>query len=207
LQLRRWLAANKRDERARKTIPPTCVASDAPQSFPFPMCICCKAWHGRRCRLGLRSPNTVQGVKADAWCNMKHWSLFLLLCCFCSRLLSSAHAHDNGQWEHSDPETRAWFQTLMQPDAPQSSCCGQADGYWCDSIHVVTERNGVQHTTCTITDDRPDDPLVRPHVDIGTVIDIPTRKLKWDKGNPTGHAIVFMSRFGDVFCFVQNGGT
>lgn len=94
----------------------------------------------------------------------------------------------------------------MQPDLPASSCCGAADAYYCDTIHVVTERDGSQHTTCTVTDDRPDEPLVRPHVDIGTVIEIPNRKLKWDRGNPTGHAIVFMSRFGIVFCFVQNGG-
>lgn len=62
-------------------------------------------------------------------------------------------------------------------------------------------------TTCTVTDDRPDAPLVRPHVDIGTIVEIPKRKLKWDKGNPTGHAIVFMNRGGIVFCFVQNSGT
>ena len=118
-----------------------------------------------------------------------------------------AAARDLGQWEGSDPDTRRWYQTLMQPDVPNASCCGEADAYYCDDIHVV----GGQ-TTCTITDDRPDEPLGRPHVDVGTVIEIPDTKLKWDRGNPTGHAIVFMGRGGGygtkryVFCFVQGSG-
>jgi hypothetical protein len=172
----------------------------------FLTCIWCKAWHGKA-RQAWLADSSSKASNADAWCNMKYSSLLLVLCYFCSPFLSSAHAHDNGQWEHSDPETGAWFQALMQPDAPHSSCCGQADGYWCDTIHVVTERNGDQRTTCTITNDRPDRPLMRPHVDIGTVVEIPNRKLKWDSGNPTAHAIVFMNPFGIVFCFVQNGGT
>lgn len=35
-------------------------------------------------------------------------------------------------------------------------------------------------------DDRDDAPLRRPHLDIGTEIEIPPNKLKWDKSNPTG---------------------
>ena len=57
-----------------------------------------------------------------------------------------------------------------------------------------------------ITDDRPDEPRGRPHVAIGTEIEIPNNKLKWDKSNPTGHGIVFLSRGGYVFCYVQPGG-
>ena len=52
----------------------------------------------------------------------------------------------------------------------------------------------------------PDQPSGRPHVDIGTEIEIPNNKLKWDKSNPTGHGIVFLSRSGYVFCYVQPGG-
>jgi hypothetical protein len=44
------------------------------------------------------------------------------------------------------------------------------------------------------------------HVDIGTEIEIPERKLKYDKGNPTGHGVVFMSRALYVFCYVQGSG-
>ena len=126
-------------------------------------------------------------------------------------LSTSAFANDDGQWGNSDPAVREWYKNLMQPDAPTSSCCGEADAYWCDTIHSVKGK-----TTCTITDDRDDVPLGRPHVEVGTVIEIPDNKLKWDRGNPTGHAIVFLGRggwyssnhiSGYVFCFVQNGGT
>ena len=57
-----------------------------------------------------------------------------------------------------------------------------------------------------ITDDRPDEPRGRPHVDIGTEIEIPNNKLKWDKSNPTGHGVVFLTRNGYVLCYVQPGG-
>lgn len=110
-------------------------------------------------------------------------------------------ARDLGQWEQTDPAIRQWYAGLMQPDNPTASCCGEADAYWCDGIHV---RDG--KTFCTITDDRPNEPLHRTAVPIGTEIEIPDRKLKWDRGNPTGHAIVFLSSGGAVYCFVQNGG-
>jgi hypothetical protein len=110
-------------------------------------------------------------------------------------------ARDLGQWENSDPDVRAWFEGLKQPDHPQSSCCGQADAYWCDDIHV---REG--KTYCTITDDRDNVPFKRMPVPVGTEIEIPDYKLKWDSGNPTGHAVVFLSSGGFVYCFVQGTG-
>lgn len=109
---------------------------------------------------------------------------------------NNAFAHDNNR-----PELNDWYSSLMQPDAPTSSCCGKADAYWCDDISV---RQG--KTFCKITDDRDDRPLGRPHVPMGTEIEIPNHKLKWDAGNPTGHAVVFLSVAGHVFCFVQAGG-
>jgi hypothetical protein len=112
-----------------------------------------------------------------------------------------SRARDLGQWEAGDPAVREWYQSLMRPDAPTSSCCGESDAYWADEIHV---RDG--KTYATITDDREDKPLGRPHVDNGTVIEIPNEKLKWDRSNPTGHGIVFLSREKYVFCFVQSGG-
>ena len=53
---------------------------------------------------------------------------------------------------------------------------------------------------------RPDEPRSRPHVDIGTEIEIPNNKLKWDRSNPTGHGILFLSHNRYVFCYVQPGG-
>jgi hypothetical protein len=115
---------------------------------------------------------------------------------------SGLNARDLGQWENTDPEIRAWYSGLMQPDNPSVSCCGEADAYYCDDWYV---REKV--TYCKITDTRDDEPLKRMHVDIGTEIMIPDYKLKWDKGNPAGHSIVFLSKMQYVFCFVQTGGT
>ncbi len=113
----------------------------------------------------------------------------------------NAHARDLGQWEVADPVVKEWYKALMQPDVPTMSCCGEADAYWADEIHV---RNG--KTFATITDDRPDGPLGRPHIDVGTEIEIPNHKLKWDKANPTGHGVVFVNPNRYVFCYVQPGG-
>jgi hypothetical protein len=49
-------------------------------------------------------------------------------------------------------------------------------------------------------------PRMRPHIDIGTEVEIPSHKLKWDKSNPTGHGILFLGRAGFVYCFVQPRG-
>jgi hypothetical protein len=40
----------------------------------------------------------------------------------------------------------------------------------------------------------------------GTKIPVPNHKLKWDKGNPTGHGIIFMGLRGQVYCYVVPGG-
>ena len=112
-----------------------------------------------------------------------------------------SHARDVGQWEGSDPAIRRWYQGLMQPDNPNMSCCGDADAYWADKIEV-----GDGKVYAIITDTRPDEPLGRPHVPPGTRIEIPPHKYKWDRGNPTGHAVVFLSATGAVYCFVQATG-
>lgn len=112
--------------------------------------------------------------------------IVLGLAFFC--VISVVYARDMGQWENTDPAIRKWYQALMRPDVPTSSCCGEADAYWADEIHV---RNG--KTYVTVTDDRPDEPLGRPHVTVGTEIEVPDIKLKWDELNPTGHGILFLS--------------
>lgn len=115
--------------------------------------------------------------------------------------VSATHARDLGQWDKTDPDLRDWYQGLMQPDNPNASCCGEADAYWADDIHV---RDG--KTYATVTDDRDDAPRQRPHVDVGSEFEIPNHKLKWDRSNPTGHGVLFISRSGYVYCFVQPGG-
>jgi hypothetical protein len=114
---------------------------------------------------------------------------------------AAAPARDLGQWENTDPGIHDWYQNLMQPDNVIAPCCKEADAYYADTVHV---RDG--QTFAVITDDRPDEPLGRPHLDVGTEVLIPDQKLKWDKGNPTGHNVLFVSRSLFVFCFVQGSG-
>ncbi len=110
-------------------------------------------------------------------------------------------ARDSGQWDDAAPAIAAWYASLMQPDNPSISCCGEADAYWADGIEVQGDK-----VYAIITDDRPDEPLRRPHIPVGTKIEIPPHKLKHDRGNPTGHAIVFLSATRQVYCFVQGSG-
>ena len=115
--------------------------------------------------------------------------------------IDSATARDLGQWEATDPALKRWYERLKQPDDPAASCCGEADAYWCDDVHVKDGK-----TFCAVTDDRPDEPHGRPHIAIGTEIEIPANKFKRDSGNPTGHGIVFLTRYGYVYCYIQPGG-
>lgn len=116
-------------------------------------------------------------------------------------LIAPSYGHDDGQWGNSDPAVVEWFRTLMMPDAPERACCGEADAYWTTDPYV---RDG--KTYVKIEDPRADEPLHRPHRENGTEILIPDYKLKWDRGNPTGHPIVFLSGGGWVYCFVQGSG-
>jgi len=129
-----------------------------------------------------------------------------------------AAARDFGQWENIDPITRAWFGTLMQPDNPTRSCCAEGDAYWADVVHVETdERGGPQRVIAEITDERDDGPLGRVHENIGTRYVVPAHKIKWDKGNPTGHIVIFLgpevmkmnvrTKPREVLCYVPNSGT
>lgn len=115
--------------------------------------------------------------------------------------IGNVKARDLGQWENSDPAITEWYQSLMQPDVPTASCCGEADAYWCDDYYA---RDG--KAFCKVTDDRPDEPRGRPHREIGAEYEIPQTKLKYDRSNPTGHGIIFLSRGDYVYCYVAPGG-
>lgn len=134
---------------------------------------------------------------------MKELIFLATLAVICGALSIAAYldpvrAHD---MEHHEFDDR--YRSLTQPDAPQSLCCGTADAYYADEIHF---RNG--KTYAVITDDRDDKPLRRPHIPNGTEVEVPDSKLKWDRGNPTGHGVLFMSPepYKYVYCYVQPGG-
>jgi hypothetical protein len=116
-------------------------------------------------------------------------------------LIGVVNARDLGQWESTDPTVREWYQALMQPDIPSASCCGEADAYWADSYQVEGDKY-----VAIITDTRPDEPLRRKHLEIGTKIVVPNNKLKFDRSNPTGHGIIFLSKGDYVYCYVAPGG-
>lgn len=105
---------------------------------------------------------------------LRHIAVCLVLCS------TAALASDNGQWADTSPQIRDWFQGLMQPDNPTSSCCGEADAVEADTFGQQDGRY-----VAVVTDGKG---LVAP----GTRIVIPNAKIKWDKGNPTGHGIVFL---------------
>jgi hypothetical protein len=108
--------------------------------------------------------------------------------------IGRALARDNGQWESSPPEVREWFQSLKQPDHPRLSCCGEADAFEADQFTVEDD-----HYVAVITDGKG---VMAP----GTRIPVPNSKMKWDKGNPTGHGIIFIGAKGQVYCYVVPGG-
>ncbi len=109
-------------------------------------------------------------------------------------IIASALARDNGQWADSPAAVRQWFQSLMQPDNPYLSCCGEADAFEADSFEVEGD-----HYIAIITDGKG---VIPP----GTRIPVPNAKIKWDAGNPTGHGIVFIGAQGQVYCYVAPGG-
>lgn len=115
----------------------------------------------------------------------------------------AAHARGDG-WEDTPPAVRQWFQSLMQPDAPTISCCGEADAYYADEFEVEGD-----HYVAIVTDTRPDvfrNGTTRPHIEPGTRVRIPNGKMKWDAGNPTGHGIVFIGNRDQLYCYVAPGG-
>jgi hypothetical protein len=109
-------------------------------------------------------------------------------------LCPAAAARDNGQWNNSPWHIRQWFQSLMQPDNPSMSCCGEADAFEADNFEVDGD-----HYVAIITDGKG----VIPN---GTRISVPNFKMKWDRGNPTGHGIIFIGTGGTLYCYVTPGG-
>lgn len=110
---------------------------------------------------------------------------------------------DFGQWEATPKEVRDWVRRQMQPDYPSVSCCGEADGYHSDSVAVEGQK-----VFAIITDTRDDGPLGRPHVPVGTRIEVPVHKNKDSRGdpNPTGHGFIFLNNQGDVICYIGPSG-
>ena len=133
---------------------------------------------------------------------------WVLLFSFCSILvmalwLRSSYARDDGHWpERVGPQIAEWMGSLMQPDAVKNgsgySCCGEADAYWADDVHVATGLNGEKFIIARITDTRDDAQLAgRQHEEVGTEYVIPPNKIvgfeQRLRRNPTGHTVIFLA--------------
>jgi hypothetical protein len=135
----------------------------------------------------------------------------------------ASYARDDGHWaDRLGQEVAEWMGSLMQPDTVKNgtgySCCGEADAYWADDVHVATGHNGEKITVARITDTRDDAELAnRDHEDVGTEYVIPPNKIvgfeQRLRGNPTGHTIIFLAApirvmdrklKRDVICFVPD---
>lgn len=153
----------------------------------------------------------------------------VLLFSFCLALVMtlgarSTYARDDGYWvEGVGPQIAEWMGSLMQPDTVTNgggfSCCGEADAYWADDVHVATGHNGEKFIIARISDTRDDARLAgRQHEEVGTEYVIPPNKnVGFEqrlRGNPTGHTIIFLAApvriMGgrtikrDVICFVPD---
>lgn len=128
--------------------------------------------------------------------NLFHIPLYVIAALSVAVLMPmlNADARDLGQWGDQPSFVRQWFQSLTQPDNPSMSCCGEADAFEADTFEVDGDRY-----VAIITDGKG----VLPR---GTRIEVPNQKMKWDKGNPTGHGIVFIGSKGEVYCYVAPGG-
>jgi hypothetical protein len=112
------------------------------------------------------------------------------LVAFCAPAL----ARDDGQWANSSPQVHRWFRNLMRPDFRELSCCAEGDAFEADDF----ESDG-DHYIAIITNGKG----VIPN---GTRVSVPNTKIISDKGNPTGHGIIFIGYWGQVYCYVTPGG-
>jgi len=97
---------------------------------------------------------------------------FLLAAVAAVAMLLPAVARDNGQWSNSPAAIRWWFQSLMEPDNPAVSCCGEPDAFVADTFEVEGD-----HYVAIITGRKgtlPED----------TRVAVPNGKMKWDARQP-----------------------
>lgn len=143
---------------------------------------------------------TLGGLFIYADDNRNKAAFYLILAALLFFGIGYATARDFGQWDRSSPESQ-WYSTLMQPDNPAVSCCGEADAWYTGFPYARGDKMYIR-----IDDDRPDEPRKRRHIDSGTEFEVPFHKIKKDQGNPTGHGVIFLSTGDYVYCYVMPGG-
>jgi hypothetical protein len=95
-----------------------------------------------------------------------------------------------------------WFMSLHQPDNPLASCCGIADQYYFREYHP-SQRPGIAFEGIVEGKDGGSDFWLA----------VPNEKVDWDRVNPTGRGVVFVSMpepWGEhgriVYCMVPGTG-
>ncbi len=119
-------------------------------------------------------------------------------------LLITAGARAEKGFDPNNP-TAHWFETLKVPGT-NNSCCGYGDAYEAD----VYEKHADGSYTAVVTDGSErtyPDGSIRAYVKNGTQVEVPAALVNPPKdGNPTGHAVLFLSAYESivrqVFCFV-----
>jgi hypothetical protein len=99
---------------------------------------------------------------------------------------------NSGQWDDTPPQIRSWYQSLMQPDNPYMSCCGQSDAF---EARVIGEDRVTRDIIVVIDDGKgviPD----------GIQVRAPRTKIQVNYGNPTGKLIIFIGGGLTVYCLI-----
>jgi hypothetical protein len=76
---------------------------------------------------------------------------------------------------HSPKENFAeWLMVQKRPDVPSMSCCGLGDQFYVDSYQINQDRSAevVWH---------------------GEMIHVPAKRIAWDRVNPTGRGVIWMT--------------
>lgn len=102
------------------------------------------------------------------------------------------HAHPVGA------DFAEWMMSLKQPDSPAVSCCGPADQVYVASYGPSEDKKNRGGFWAILPE--------------GRRVEIPAKKVIWDRVNPTGRGVLFMGPAesyapdGFVFCFVPGSG-
>lgn len=107
-------------------------------------------------------------------------------------LAKAVHARDlDGRYAGSP--LSEWYNSLKAPDTG-GSCCGEADAVEADEWLVHADGS----VTATVTNGR-------GYAPDRMKVEVPAGKVLRGELNPTGHTILFLSRYGSAWCLVIGG--
>ena len=106
---------------------------------------------------------------------------------------------------YAAPDLNDYYASLMMPDNPRASCCGEGDAYFADESEVDANGNLVAIITDTRPNNRPlpdGRTISRQPIKPGTRFVVPQSKIrKRPIPNPTDHTIIFIGPGFNVLCY------